>query len=422
MRTLRLTEYQLETEVQLSDAAAASLSALGRGLAITPSWSRPGHYDIRPGAHVGVIALPDVQVVIEPKLPIDRVLFLISYALDPARWQRDEGLYGTADTLVEAIAAIYGHTLRNALRQGVQQGYRASQDALTTVRGRIRLDEQLRRRYGAPLPIELAFDEFTVDTDLNRMLKAALHTLSRLPIRSANVRRGLAACSAALDSVALVGYGPTALPTFTWNRLNRHFEPAADLARMILEHASLELTAGQQRGAAFTIDMNKVFESFVRTALRVALHLDRAAFPDRPPPLTLDAAERIRLVPDLTWWDGDRCLFVGDVKYKRIAADGFLHADVYQLLAYAVALGLRDGLLVYPAGEGFDAAHLVERAGIRLHVSSIDVMGSPERVLHAVGALADSIRERARGALSGEPRAAVTAWGAAGYTDGDGSA
>ena len=84
MRTLRLTEHQLQKEVELSRAAAAALSALGRGITITPSWNHHGHYDLRPGAHVGVIALPDVQVVIEPKLPIDRVLFLIAYALDPA--------------------------------------------------------------------------------------------------------------------------------------------------------------------------------------------------------------------------------------------------------------------------------------------------------------------------------------------------
>jgi len=136
----------------------------------------------------------------------------------------------------------------------------------------------------------------------------------------------------------------------------------------------------------------------------------------------LDAAERIRLVPDLTWWDGDRCLFVGDVKYKRIAPDGFLHADVYQLLAYAVALGLRDGLLVYPSGEGFDAAHLIERAGIRLNVRSIDVSGRPEEVLHAVGALADWVRERARVTSPEVTLAGSTAWAAAGYTDVDGYA
>ena len=396
MRTLRLTEHQLQKEVELSRAAAAALSALGRGITITPSWSRDGHYDLRPGAHVGVIALPDVQVIIEPKLPIDRVLFLISYTLDPARWQRDDGLYGTTDTIVEAIAAIFAHSLRNALRQGVLQGYRTKQDALTTVRGRILLDEQLRRRFGAPLPIELAFDEFTVDNDLNRVFKATLHKLSRLPIRSAGVRRGLAARAAALESVALVEYASNAPPTFTWNRLNRHFEPAADLARMILEGTSLELGETQNRGAAFTIDMNLVFEHFVRTALREALRLDRHAFPDRPPPLALDAAQKIRLVPDLTWWDGEQCLFVGDVKYKRIAPDGFLHADLYQLLAYAVALGLRDGLLVYPAGEGFDGVHVVERAGVRLHVRAIDVTGTPLQILSGVEALAAQIRVLAR--------------------------
>ena len=301
MRTLRLTEHQIKNELPLSNATAASLSALGLGISIRPSWNRSGHFDIRPGAHVGVIVQPAIQVVIEPKLPIDRVLFLISCGLDPR--------------------------------------------TMAARRRPVRDDRHARRRFGAPIPIELAFDEFTVHTDLNRVLKAALQTLSRLPIRSARVKQGLAACAAPFDSVTLAEYTSNALPALTWNRLNRHFEPAANLARMIRENASVELTAGQQRGAAFTIDMNMVFESFVRTALREALRLGRIAFPDRPLTLALDAAKRIGLVPDLTWWGGERSLFVGSVMYKRNAQDDFLHADISQLLAYAVALGLNDGLL-----------------------------------------------------------------------------
>jgi 5-methylcytosine-specific restriction enzyme subunit McrC len=299
MRTLHLTEHQSQLAVQLSSQTAASLQALCRGRTITPTWGQPGHFDLRPTAHVGVIGLPDLIVVIEPKHAIDRVLFLISYALDPAQWQSEEGLYGTTDKLVEAMSAIFAHTFRNALRQGVLQGYRATEEALTTVRGRVLLDAQLRRRYGAPLPLELAFDEYSVDTDLNRVLKAALHQLLRLPIRSAKVRQGLAVCSAALESIPVVEYGSSSLPAISWNRLNRPFKPAANIARMILEDASLEITAGAQVGTAFTIDMNKVFESFVRTALREALRVERSAFPDRPPPLALDAGERIHLVPDL---------------------------------------------------------------------------------------------------------------------------
>ena len=392
MRTLNLTEFQPQAAVALSAQTAASLQALGCGVTITPTWNTPGHFDLQPGSHVGVIALPDLVVQIRPKLPVDRVLFLIFYALDPSRWQREQGLYGAADTLVEAMAAVFAYDLHGALRQGVLQGYHPTYDALSTVRGRVRLDEQLRRRYGAPMPLEVVFDEYSVDTDLNRLLTAALHRLSRLPIRSVKVRHALRACAAAFEAVPLVEYRSSSLPDLAWNHLNDRFRRAADMARMILGRSSVELTEGPVRGAAFTIDMNAVFESFARAALREALGLSLTTFPDRPPAFTLDAARNVRLVPDLTWWHGQRCLFVGDVKYKRITFDGFRHADLYQLLAYTVALGLRDGVLVYPAGEGAGGTYDIDGAGIRLHLRSLDVRGSPEEVLHGVRALADDVR------------------------------
>ena len=62
----------------------------------------------------------------------------------------------------------------------------------------------------------------------------------------------------------------------------------------------------------------------------------------------------MRLAPDLTWWDGPTCTFVGDAKYKR-ADDGHVpNADLYQLLAYATALDLPGGLLAYAQGEAGD--------------------------------------------------------------------
>ena len=35
------------------------------------------------------------------------------------------------------------------------------------MRGRIRFDDQIRRRFGIPLPVELRYDEFTDDILLN---------------------------------------------------------------------------------------------------------------------------------------------------------------------------------------------------------------------------------------------------------------
>jgi 5-methylcytosine-specific restriction endonuclease McrBC regulatory subunit McrC len=85
--------------------------------------------------------------------------------------------------------------------------------------------------------------------------------------------------------------------------------------------------------------MNDVFEQFVRTALRMALDVDLKRFPDRAPFLQLDQAEVVPLKPDLCLVEGQHIAWVGDAKYKRLPSGSYRNADLYQVLAYAVATG-----------------------------------------------------------------------------------
>ena len=103
--------------------------------------------------------------------------------------------------------------------------------------------------------------------------------------------------------------------------------------------------------------MNRVFEDFVVVALREQLRLSDREFVQgaRHRSLWLDRGRRVRLKPDLSWWDAGRCVFVGDVKYKRVQVAEIEHPDIYQLLAYSIATNLPGGMLIYAAGEAESA-------------------------------------------------------------------
>jgi 5-methylcytosine-specific restriction enzyme subunit McrC len=58
------------------------------------------------------------------------------------------------------------------------------------LRGRLRESEQLRRRHALPVPLEVRFDEFSIDVPENQLLRAATETLLRLPLRG-QVRHAL---------------------------------------------------------------------------------------------------------------------------------------------------------------------------------------------------------------------------------------
>ena len=301
-------------------------------------------------------------------------------------------------TLVEALALALAAAARRAFVSGLLHGYRTEQDALRTVRGRIDMAEQLRRRFDALVPVEVSYDEFTDDILANRLVKAAAELLGRQRLEDSRSRNGLRWINATLANVTPIRFSSQEVPEVTFDRLNEHYREVVALSRLVLQHQALELDRGGIRASGFLIDMNKVFQGFVTRALRESLGVsDRTLRSDKrlPQPILLAKSAKgrsLRLEPDLTWWDGRTCVFVGDAKYKRIDVKSVPHADLYQILAYATALDLPGGLLVYAKGEAKDDEYVVRHANKRLEVFALDLAGPIEDLHATIDRLARRVR------------------------------
>ena len=403
MDTLTLSEFETSRAIPLTAQQRDALGILAPSVNVTPTRGADGRYDLTPGSTIGALSLPGMAIEIRPKIKVDRVLFLLSYALDPRAWRRLNFCFEARENLLEALVPAFILQVRQAFQRGLLQGYRSEEATLASVRGRVRFDDQLRRRFGVVPPVEVRYDEFTEDIEPNRLLRAVGDRLERMKLRSVASRTSLRWLRSALERVTLSDYHPAHLPEIAWNRLNEHYRPAVDLARLILQCISFDLRHGGVTASAFLIDMNEVFESFVVTALREALRLSPQAFPRgaKGRQLWLDRGRAVRLEPDLSWWEGPVCRFVGDVKYKRVNTAGIKHPDLYQLLAYTVAANLPCGLLVYAAGEGEPITHEVVEVEKRLEVVTLDLSGDPEEILGQVEAVAERIHEMARTGIGG---------------------
>ncbi len=356
---------------------------------------------LTPGSTIGALELGDLSVSIRPKLEISRVLFLASYAMGEVDLREERFAFEEADTLTETLAPAFVSAARRAFARGLLHGYRTEEEALHTVRGRILVAEQLRRRFDRPLPVEVRYDEFTEDILANQLVKAAAVLLGQMRIRHAPSRGGLRWVAAMLDNVSRVSFPPKEVPDIQFDRLNEHYREVVALSRLILRHTAFETDRGGLRAPGFLMDMNKVFQGFVTRALREELGASEHTFrsDDRTPRVTLDEGGDIRLRPDLSWWEGRTCTFVGDAKYKNISGGREVpNADLYQLLAYATALDLPGGLLIYAKGEAQPAEYQVRHSGKRLEVVSLDLSGEVGQLLDFVADLARRVRRLRDGA------------------------
>ena len=403
MIEINLGEYAT-TEYALSAAQRDALlrEAPTLGLSIEPVLDATGSYALTAGPRVGAMEIGDLSVLIEPKIGIPQLLSLACYAMGAFRSQAQRRFdFEESKALPDTLAIALVAAARRAFAQGLLHGYREEEDALQTVRGRIRIEQQVRRRLGVGLPVEVRYDEFTDDILANRLVKAAVGRLGRMRLRSLEARRGLGWVAAMLDHVSPVEYQGGDVPAVRFDRLNEHYRDVVGLARLILRHSAFESGRGDVRASGFIMNMNVVFQEFVTVALREALGVSELTLrSDRGVRgVTLDEEGAVSLGPDLSWWDGPDCTFVGDAKYKNLTGSSVPSADLYQLLAYTTALDLPGGLLVYAQGEADAASYRVRHAGKRLHIAALDLSGALDGVIRRVDDLATRVvklRDEAR--------------------------
>ena len=405
-----LQEY--ESELITLDVAQRDALASGviPSLGITPVPGEGGRYELTPGAVVGAFQIDDLSVFIRPKVGIRKLIFLACYSMGAFKLHEGERhLFEDVETLPDAMSLSLAVAARKAFERGLLHGYRTEEESLHTVRGRIRMNDQLRRRFGIPFPIEVRYDEFTEDIVANQLVKAAAWQLGRMRLRSPKARDGLREIAARLGNVSLVEFPPRDVPEVAFNRLNERYREVVMLSRLVLRRRLFESGRGKVLASGFHMDMNVVFQRFITRALREALGVsDRTLRSDNRLPhiwLAKDdgGQDCIQLKPDLSWWDGPRCTFVGDAKYKHIEGNNVPNADLYQLLAYATALDLPGGLLIYAKVERQPDSYQVRNAGKRLEIAEIDLADDLDELLRRVDELAKRIRRIRNANRLGKP-------------------
>lgn len=397
MRTISLHEYQPKTEF-------LSERELERVLATKLIDVRPrlgGLYDLRPGSTVGTVVFPDLRLLIRPKVGLSNVFFLLSYGAGLTEWRDESFPYGV-DDFFDSIAWLIEAEVRRAARSGVVRDYREREEALATLRGRIDVGAQIRRRQGQPVPLHCRYQEYGEDIELNRVLKAGLHRLLRVPSVDRKVALELRHHHRLFAGVEDFDYPPSAVPELSYSRLTEAWQPAARLAQLVLQADSVRDATGSVEAISFTVNMNKLFERFVDRVVQeecLARGWELQAQGSRR------LTDSVMMAPDLIVRRHGLDCAVGDAKYKRLELADWPHADLYQLLAYCVALGLQQGLLIY-ADAKEHRTETVREAGITMNIVGVDLAAPPREVLAATRRAARQLIRQAEDRQTTRVRAA----------------
>jgi 5-methylcytosine-specific restriction enzyme subunit McrC len=394
-RFIELREWEAR-DVRLADADVTALVGHPQRPVVVESSPVRGFWRLRAQAKVGAVRFDGFDLIVRPKAGLQNVFYLMGIDRPRDWWGRDELDLLVQRDLFAGIARLLGHAVDRAIGRGVQHGYVERRERVVALRGRVDLREQLRDPC-LPIPTACRFDDYTPDTRLNQLIRAALVRILRLPGVPPTVRRTLYLQLSLLEEVSPVE------PDLQWadrwkpTRLDRRYLPAVRLSALVLRRLALSEAAGAARACSFLVDMNDLYERFIEEGIR--RRLQPAGSTIRvigQEQRHLDVENRLTIRPDVVIRRGPAAVFVLDAKYI-LADDDPRHVDHHaQLLSYAIRHDIKDVALVYARDPSLTAAPAprvttIRHANVRIHTWSLDLTGDPAHIEASMNDLANRV-------------------------------
>jgi 5-methylcytosine-specific restriction enzyme subunit McrC len=379
-----LNEWSSVDDLELTAAQVEILANTDR-FVLRPQPAASHRWRLSATSYVGVARIGELQLKVVPKVGVYRLLELLCASLDRISWDEQEVAIGESDDLLRIVAESFARRTEQVVRRGVLQGYRSVEESMFGLRGRIDMGRQLSRRWGLPLPVEVTYDDYTIDVLENQLLLGAALVLLRMGDLPTRVASRLRRLEVQLDGVRPTPPTPSP-PQVAWMRLNERYRPAITLARLILQSSSLDIEGNPSSSSdAFLVDMNKVFEDAVGLGFQKALEENNfrvfLQYADH-----LDHHRRVEIRPDIVVRDASGSVVaVADIKYKRPSTDRLLSGDVYQAVAYATRYGLDRVALIFAEPPPVPELHVGD---ITVHLLSIDLSATASEREHAITAVA----------------------------------
>ncbi len=355
--------------------------------------------------YVGFVARGKTRLQILPKIYADRgaispaeerkesvmlLLRLLSYSgyLDYKEIPDPQSIEACDDDLFEIFIKIFASRLLNVFKRNLHRSYEVYEENEQFIKGKIIFHETILKNFSRKDRHYVRYDEFTIDTLLNRIFKTVLIRLMSQTMLGEN-KKELKRALNHLEDVAPVELYKGIFDRVVFNRMTDMYQPILSMAKLLYNNRQPGFSEGDENTFTFLVKLNELFECYAyklidnysqKNDLRVAYQGPRKHLAFHK------GTGHVELKPDITILHNSEVLYVIDAKFKN-PFDGSEHitlesTDIYQIVAYAVRYQCKNVFLLYPRfkGQPIRDTELVhykiptETGNINLRILQIDIM------------------------------------------------
>lgn len=301
-------------------------------------------------------------------IPIKNIYFLLCYAWNRLNESELVDVSGVDSTeLADLFATVLVNGTNHLLRRGLDQGYLAHEEELSTIRGRIDITATAQRMLIHQGRAYCAYDELSPNTLPNQIIKSTLKLLRGISTLDNTLRARVARLHRDLGHIDDIPLNKFHFRKVQLHSNNRFYKFLLNICEMIQSAYLVDEFSGQYRFRDFIRDdkaMARLFESFIFNFYKMHLsdlsvkkeRLNWSASSTTDPTLSLLPT----METDISIRSPKRTLII-DAKYYSKTFQSYydsesIHsANLYQIMTYLRTLEnnhgpdvVAEGMLLYP--------------------------------------------------------------------------
>ena len=243
--------------------------------------------------------------------------------------------------LLEIFISMFLCELEALVKKGIKSDYVALEDNLNFLKGKLNINEQIKRNSIHKERFYVGYSEFLSDIKINRIIKTTLQFLYKKSNSSKNQQK-IRELLFIFDDVSECEDYKNFFAKLVINRQVKHYEQTLLWCKIFLLNNSFTPHKGDDLALALLFDMNALFESYVGNFIKkkfsgtILQHSEKHL---------VEEPKSFKLRPDIFL----KGKFIADTKWKIVSSrDDISQADLYQLYAYGKKHECDKLHLIYP--------------------------------------------------------------------------
>ena len=247
--------------------------------------------------------------------------------------------------LLEIFISMFLCELEALVKKGIKSDYVALEENLNFLKGKLNINEQIKRNSIHKERFYVRYSEFLSDIKINRIIKTTLQFLYKKSNSSKNQQK-IRELLFIFDEVSECEDYKNFFAKLVINRQVKHYEQTLLWCKIFLLGNSFTPHNGDDLALALLFDMNALFESYVGNFIKKSFPGTILQHSEK---YLVEEPKSFKLRPDI-FLEGD---FIADTKWKIVKSrDDISQADLYQLYAYGKKHECSNLYLIYPKIDG----------------------------------------------------------------------